>query len=178
MKIWKLILVFVFAAAIIAAGCAKKQDVKPEATPEANAEASNALTWSKGTGAGIIMGSTTNGFTAKSWLSDGAAIDAGLTWNLQAENSSFELYGDFLANSFKAIKLESGQMPLYAGMGAGVGLKTGKFALSVRIPLGLAYLLQTAPVEVFLELVPSVDLLPAADFTAGGGIGARYYFGN
>jgi hypothetical protein len=33
-----------------------------------------------------------------------------------------------------------------------------------------------APVDIFLELVPILDLAPETDFDLGGGIGARFWF--
>jgi hypothetical protein len=37
-------------------------------------------------------------------------------------------------------------------------------------------LLDRAPVEIFLEIVPGLDLIPGTDFDLDGAIGARYYF--
>ena len=48
--------------------------------------------------------------------------------------------------------------------------------LGVRVPLGLAYLFQTAPVDIFLEIVPILDFIPETDFRINAALGARYYF--
>ncbi len=43
--------------------------------------------------------------------------------------------------------------------------------------MGLAYVLQDAPIDFFFELVPLLDLIPDTDFAFNAAIGARYFFG-
>jgi hypothetical protein len=49
--------------------------------------------------------------------------------------------------------------------------------VGVRVPLGMDYLLGTAPLDFFLELVPILDLAPSTDFSLNAAIGIRYFFG-
>jgi hypothetical protein len=42
--------------------------------------------------------------------------------------------------------------------------------------VGLAYLFDGAPVDVFLEAAPTMSLIPDTDFDFDAAIGARYWF--
>jgi len=48
--------------------------------------------------------------------------------------------------------------------------------LGLRLPVGLTYLFDGAPVDLFLEAVPSLDLLPGTSFDLDAALGARYWF--
>jgi len=48
--------------------------------------------------------------------------------------------------------------------------------LGVRIPVGLAYEFANHPFDIFVEIVPILDITPDTDFDFEGAIGARYYF--
>jgi hypothetical protein len=82
---------------------------------------------------------------------------------------------DYLLHSFRLIDVPEGKLPFYYGIGG--RLKTSdKTRLGVRVPLGLAYLFQTAPIDIFLEVVPILDFIPKTDFRINAALGARYYF--
>ena len=40
----------------------------------------------------------------------------------------------------------------------------------------MAYQFEGAPVDIFAEIVPGLNLLPGIGFDIGGGIGLRYFF--
>jgi hypothetical protein len=42
--------------------------------------------------------------------------------------------------------------------------------------VGLSYEFDGAPLDVFLEVVPTLDLIPGTAFDLGAGLGLRYYF--
>jgi len=46
----------------------------------------------------------------------------------------------------------------------------------VRFPLGLAYMFRKVPLDLFLELSPSLIIFPGTAFDAGAGLGIRYWF--
>lgn len=125
-----------------------------------------------GYGLGLIVGEPT-GFSAKMWLGSNTAIDAGLAWSLTEDK--FHLHADYLIHSFELIPVEYGQLPLYFGVGANLGFGKDMW-IGARVPLGLAYLFEDVPIDVFLEVAPGLALLPDLDFTMGGGIGCRYWF--
>jgi hypothetical protein len=128
---------------------------------------------SKKIGAGIILGEPT-GLSFKYWLTEKTALDAGLAWSFLDENA-FQIQADYLIHNFTLIKISEGKLPFYFGIGGRLKFSTDVI-LGVRIPLGLAYIFADEPIDVFLEIVPILDLLPKTDFTIGAAIGGRYFF--
>ena len=127
----------------------------------------------RGTGLGIIIGEPT-GFSFKHWTSSTTAFDAAMAWSFINEGA-FHIHVDYLLHSFRLIDVPEGKLPFYYGIGG--RLKTSdKTRLGVRVPLGLAYLFQTAPIDIFLEVVPILDFIPKTDFRINAALGARYYF--
>lgn len=125
-----------------------------------------------GLGAGIIIGEPT-GLSAKVWFSDIDALDAGLAWSIS--HNWIHLHADYLRHSFDLIPVEEGQLPLYYGVGARIGLGTSIF-VGARLPVGLDYFFEGLPLDIFIEIVPGLALLPDTRFDIGGGIGIRYWF--
>jgi len=48
--------------------------------------------------------------------------------------------------------------------------------LGIRFPVGVAYLFDDAPVDLFLEVAPTLDLVPGTYLDFDAGLGVRYYF--
>ncbi len=72
----------------------------------------------------------------------------------------------------------TGIISLYAGPGIFGGFSTGgsgSFWLGPRVAFGFQ-IFPIEPLEIFLELDPSLALLPAPDFVFQGSIGARFWF--
>jgi hypothetical protein len=65
---------------------------------------------------------------------------------------------------------------LYFGIGGRIIFQSNDTNLGIRVPVGLDYLFSSAPVDIFLEVVPILDLTPSTDLDFGGGIGVRYWF--
>ncbi len=144
---------------------------------------------SSGFGAGIILGEPT-GISVKGWISGDRAIDGALAWSLRS-GSYFSLHADYLFHNMDLISISKGRLPLYYGPGARLRSWTGnrywdhgrwhdydgsRASFGIRFPVGLDYLPDKAPVDVFLEVAPSLDLLPSTSFDVGAAIGARYWF--
>ena len=125
-----------------------------------------------GFGLGVIVGEPT-GLSAKMWTSERTAIDAGLAWSFIGAGY-LHLHADVLAHSF-ALDVDRGQLPLYIGLGGKI-LMANNPEVGVRVPLGIAYLFDAAPLDIFLEIVPVLDLIPATIFNLQGGAGIRFYF--
>jgi len=124
-------------------------------------------------GAGVILGEPT-GVSLKYWLTESTALDAGLAWSFVDENA-FQIQADYLIHNFNLIKVEKGKLPFYFGIGGRLKFSTDVI-LGVRVPLGLDYIFSDEPIDIFLEFVPILDLLPKTDFTIGAAIGGRYFF--
>ncbi len=132
----------------------------------------NVFSQGSGLGIGVIIGEPT-GLSGKMWTSEKTAIDAGLAWSFVG-SGFLHIHADMLMHSF-AIDVDKGQLPVYFGLGAKLVL-ANDLGLGVRIPVGMSYLFESAPIDIFIELVPVLDLIPATAFTFEGGIGIRYYF--
>ena len=65
---------------------------------------------------------------------------------------------------------------MYFGIGGRVIFQKNDTNLGIRVPVGLDYMFSDAPVDIFLEAVPILDLTPSTDLDLGGGIGVRYWF--
>jgi hypothetical protein len=127
----------------------------------------------KNFGLGIILGEPT-GVSAKLWTSNENALDFAAAWSFQGDGHLL-LQADYVWHMFRLISVSSGKLPFYVGIGGRVVLSDDPL-FGVRVPLGLDYMFADAPVDIFLELVPILDLAPETDFDFGGGIGARYWF--
>ncbi len=128
---------------------------------------------SSGVGLGLIVGEPT-GISFKYWTGGTTAFDAALAWSFTDEGA-FHIHGDYIFHNMRLITIPEGLLPFYYGIGARI--KTGNdIKLGIRVPLGLAYLFQSAPIDIFLEIVPILDLTPETDFAINAALGARYYF--
>lgn len=134
----------------------------------------NASAQDRGFGLGIILGEPT-GLSAKLWTGNSTAIDGAVSWS-SGRNNVLHLHADYLIHNFNLIKVEKGEFPFYYGIGGRVKL-TSDPTVGVRIPVGLEYIFASAPVGIFLEIVPVLDLVPNSDFDINAGLGVRYFFG-
>ena len=126
-----------------------------------------------GFGAGLIFGSPT-GLSLKKWTGESTALDAGIAWNFQ-NNGFFNIHADYLRHNFNLISVSKGKMAFYYGLGVKLGFGND-FRLTARVPLGLDYMFESSPFDIFVEVVPGLGILPALDFDWDAGIGVRYFF--
>ena len=124
-------------------------------------------------GLGIILGEPT-GISFKKWTGSKTAIDGAVAWSFSGEDS-LHLHADYLFHKFNLFKVEKGKIPLYYGIGIRVRAE-GRTRVGVRFPIGISYIFEKAPLGIFLELAPLLDLVPDTDFRFNGAIGIRYYF--
>jgi hypothetical protein len=137
-------------------------------------------------GLGIILGEPT-GISAKLWVSPARALDFGLGWSLGGDRinnytgrydggSRVHFHMDYLWHWFEAIH-SSERFPLYTGIGGRINTGAGyNSSAAVRGVFGIAWLPRQAPVDVFLELVPSLQIAQSTGFAIDAGLGARYFF--
>ena len=132
-------------------------------------------TQDKGFGLGVILGEPT-GVSAKNWITNTTAIDAAVAWSF-VDQGALHIHADYLFHDFKLIRLDvKGKWPVYYGIGARLKFGDNDTQLAVRIPVGIDYLFGDAPVDIFLEVVPMLELIPITKFQFNAAIGARYYF--
>ena len=126
-----------------------------------------------GFGMGLILGEPT-GLSAKLWTSSDNAFDFAAAWSFKGDGNLL-LQADYVWHFFELMPVPSGKLPLYIGIGGRVVLADDP-SFGIRIPIGIDYMFADAPIDVFLELVPILDLSPETDFGVGGGLGIRYWF--
>jgi hypothetical protein len=137
-------------------------------------------------GLGVIIGEPT-GISAKLWTSHVNAFDFGLGWSIGGDRitsykgnydgrSRVHFHMDYLWHSFSAIH-SSERFPLYYGFGGRINSGAGyDGSVGVRGVFGIAWLPHNTPIDVFLELVPSLQITSSTGFGIDAGIGARYFF--
>lgn len=137
-------------------------------------------------GLGVIVGEPT-GISAKLWTSNQNALAFGLGWSVEGyrfngfdsdydEVNRTHIHVDYLWHSFYAIS-SSGQFPFFYGIGARINSGpeySGTFA--VRGVLGIEWLPRDTPIDIFIEVVPTLNLVSSTGFGIDAGIGARYFF--
>ena len=60
--------------------------------------------------------------------------------------------------------------------GSGGGGGGNDSGVGVRVPFGLSLEFRRAPLQLFLEIAPRLEVVPDPDFGLGGALGFRYYF--
>jgi len=127
-----------------------------------------------GFGLGMILGEPT-GISFKNWLGRSTAVDFAIAWSFEGKNS-LTIHGDYLSHHFKLTQVESGSLPFYYGIGGSIKFKDDDTRLGARVPLGLNYHFENLTLDLFLEFVPVLLLIPKTDFDINVGIGIRYFF--
>jgi hypothetical protein len=123
-------------------------------------------------GLGIILGEPT-GVSAKLWTGGTNALDFAAAWSFKGDGHLL-LQADYVWHS-AIIGPSSGKLAFYYGIGGRVIFSDDPL-IGARVPVGLDYKFDTAPVDIFVELVPILDLIPSTNFNFGGGIGVRFWF--
>ena len=124
-------------------------------------------------GLGVILGEPT-GLSGKAVLSERNAVDAAIAWSFR-RNGHLHLHADYLW-LFPHVIRSSEQFTLFAGLGGRIVLGRGYGVLGARIAGGISWLPRRSLLEIFLEVAPILDLVPATELSANGGLGIRLYF--
>ena len=122
-------------------------------------------------GIGIILGEPT-GLSAKLYTGSSNAFDFAAAWSFKGDGHLL-LQADYVWHS-SLTRASSGELMLYYGIGGRVIFQDDP-RFGARIPIGLDYQFTSAPIDIFLELVPILDLAPSTNFNLGGGIGVRFW---
>jgi hypothetical protein len=137
-------------------------------------------------GLGVIIGEPT-GISAKLWTSSVNAFDFGLGWSVGGDRigkydghynggSRVHFHMDYLWHSFEAIH-STERFPLYYGFGGRINTGAGySSSAAVRGVIGIAWMPRETPIDIFLEVVPSLQLTSSTGFAIDAGLGARYFF--
>jgi len=163
-----------FYTATLAAWCALPVHADESMTKNNSPDFSEA--YAGKLGAGVIFGEPVGG-TIKYWFNDQLALDGALGWSAH-DDTYLYLHSDVLWHNFNLIPVKEGRMPVYFGVGGLARFRNHDRdnEVGVRLPVGVSYMFKHAPVDVFVEVAPAIDLAPSVrgDFT--GGFGIRYWF--
>ncbi len=123
-------------------------------------------------GLGVMLGEPT-GISIKAWNNSKSAFGFGAAWSF-GRYDAIHLHGDYLQHSWLN-GVDQGRLAFYYGVGARLVL-ADEAAIGIRVPLGLNYIVEDAPIDLFVEAVPILDLAPSTDFDGNGAVGIRFYF--
>jgi hypothetical protein len=127
----------------------------------------------EGFGLGLILGEPT-GISGKLWMEDNKAFAGAIAWSFEDE-TAVHLHTDLLFHSGNVVRVEMSKLLGYYGIGGRIKFEN-KTKLGIRVPLGFNYIPTKTPVDVFLEIVPLLDLAPSTKFNLNAAIGIRYFF--
>ncbi|MFH0734800.1 MAG: hypothetical protein V1773_09690 [bacterium] len=126
-------------------------------------------------GIGFMAGDPT-GLNGKYFLNPNNAVEVGLGVGVFGSENSFAIHVDYLYHNNTIIQ-SSENFPIFYGFGVRVRSKEeAEFGLGMRGVVGIAWVSQTMPIDIFLQIAPVFKLLPSAKFGIDGAVGARYYF--
>ena len=126
-------------------------------------------------GAGVLFGEPT-GLSLKYFFTDVVAIDGALGWSFESE-TDFHLHSDILWHMNGLVESPEGQLALYFGAGARVKFREHEDdRFGIRVPVGVSYMFERVPVDVFAEVAPILDLAPSTRGAFNAGIGVRFWF--
>ena len=126
-------------------------------------------------GVGLIVGEPT-GVSLKYFMNDTLALDGAVGWSFRDETDLY-LQSDVLWHKFELISLPRGQLPFYVGVGGWAKFRSPEDSRAgVRVPLGVSYIFDDLPLDLFAEIAPTLEFTPSTrgGFTAG--VGARWWF--
>ena len=120
------------------------------------------------------------GLAAKGWISDRQALAGMTSFFIGSDNipSYWVLQGDYLFHNFNELEVDEGYLALYVGAGVQFTIiedTDTQFAL--RGPIGADYMLGSAPVDIFVEVAPTLNVTDPTSLRFDGAIGFRFFFG-
>jgi hypothetical protein len=143
-------------------------------------------------GLGLELGEP-SGLNGKYFVAPDRALDFGIgaIYGYYRGGNGFHVYGDYLWHPLTLVRAQAFQMPFYVGVGARLwsfgydcpGCAHNRAnALGVRVPFGISFDFNDAPIDIFAQLVFVADFFFNYDnndsFGPGidGSVGVRYWF--
>jgi len=126
-------------------------------------------------GVGLMLGEPT-GASLKYWLSEVSAIDAVAGITLDDDND-FAAHADYLYHFNDVVVFDHSRFSAYFGGGPRFQARDRQDDIfGLRAVVGLDYIFDDIPVDVFIEVGPQFDITPDYDVSVTGGVGARFWF--
>ena len=167
----------VVALAAVCAVCVRADDTTLTATNTTLAGSNTSVSDMSGKfGVGFTFGKPT-GPSLKYFFNDVVAIDGAFGWSTH-NHTDFYMQSDLLWHNFDLIPASHGRMPVYFGAGGLLRFRNSgeENQFGIRAPVGVSYLFNSVPVDIFAEVGPALDLTPAVRGEMTGGIGIRFWF--
>ncbi|MCK6541113.1 DUF3996 domain-containing protein [bacterium] len=126
-------------------------------------------------GLGVMAGDPT-GLSGKYWTSSSTAFQGAAAWSVVGNDKNHMIAQiDFTKHNFSIFNVSKGRLPFYFGLG-GYVVFADKLGIGARVPIGIDYIFADQKLDIFLEIAPTLNLIPSTSFTANGGVGIRYWF--
>jgi len=137
---------------------------------------------SDGIGIGAIINAPT-GLSIKGWINETQAIDGALTFHVGDNFSEVYMHSDYLFHVTNSLDVQSGALRFYYGGGvrfiwshfSNRFTNQDDFQIGARGPIGLDYGLDSANIDIFMELAPTLNVQEDLYFGFEGGLGFRYF---
>lgn len=150
-------------------------------------------------GLGLELGEPT-GLNGKYFLSDTRALDFGLGYIYEHYyyGDGVHVYLDHLWHPTSLVSSPTLELPFYIGVGArfwnfeycerigNLDVCEGGSAFGVRIPIGLSFDFNNVPIDIYVQVVPTIDLIygdyydrfdeSRGHFGFDGNVGFRFWF--
>ena len=128
-----------------------------------------------GIGVGVILGEPT-GISLKLFLSQKNAVDLAVGYSMLEEDRYLNFHADYVYHTSSLAASKAVKIPFYFGVGGRVRLEEEDL-VGVRVPFGLDFMLRKAPLDIFVEVAPVMEIIPETKFNFEAGIGIRFFLG-
>lgn len=131
-----------------------------------------------GTGLGIIVGEPT-GLSVKLRSSGRAALAAAGAWSARdRDDLDLHVHLDWVLETDVSgrVGLPGHRLFAYYGLGVRIVDRHRDTRIGLRVPLGITHYGRRVPLEVFAEVAPVLDVVPATELEANVGVGVRFWF--
>ncbi|MCF7808968.1 MAG: hypothetical protein K9M49_09630 [Candidatus Marinimicrobia bacterium] len=126
---------------------------------------------------GLGVGFSSEGLEGKYWKGANAVA---FHWDLNSH-----IGADYLFHDYDMVTVTDNPTPVYYGAGVGLGSyksinsdfeETTELDLNIRGVAGIAFYVSSMPIDIYLEITPSLGVLGGTGFGIGSALGFRYYF--
>ncbi len=136
-----------------------------------------ASTFAQGIGIGGQLLSPT-GVSVKAPIGETSAITGAVGFFVSDNFKNAVIEANYIMyRGSERFNVDSGSLNPYFGGGLSLGLAENTDAtLSLRVPFGIEYGLESAPVEIYMDIGPDIGITPNVDLGLDSSLGFRIFF--
>tara|TARA_R110000868_G_scaffold198621_2_gene445214 strand:+ start:287 stop:751 length:465 start_codon:yes stop_codon:yes gene_type:complete len=118
------------------------------------------------------------GISVKATISESAAITGAVGFSINEFNNSVSVQTNLILNGDEdTFNVESGLLRFYYGIGLNFLISENTDnGIGIRLPLGIEYTLQEQPLEIYMDIAPTINIEPSSAFFLSSSLGVRYFF--